>query len=322
MSPTWLSLLLLLATGCPGGSSPNTDSGTDALDTPLPLEAATDSPTDAVAEPEGGSDAGTPAIVTKPDGRTPSNFSCNHHFVDPPLEAPAAHAFAVSVISNTAPMPTPASTGTLSLIDPLTGATAGMPSAMIDATGMALLSLAGNGRSAWRVTASGSRCDPCIDTYEFNRLVGPDATGTTTPLSTEVFEIDHAAGWSEASGFLASQFLLGTILDCDGDPVMGASISVTFDTTNTSATLCPAANTGTDAVCFVFPQSRANPSAFFTSTGAVGQFLVYTQRPGAVSVRALGRLDPGDAAPTTLGTLDAMTFAGSLSRGTTAPLRN
>jgi hypothetical protein len=166
------------------------------------------------------------------------------------------------------------------------------------------------------VSAVGSFCDPCIDSYEFNRLVGPDATAATTPLSTTVFEIDHASGWSEASGFLASQYLLGTILDCDGDPVMNASISVD------GATLCPSPNTGTNAVCFVFPQGKTNPSTSYTSTGAIGQFVVYTQTPGPVSVQAIGRLSPSDTSPSVIGTLDATTFAGSLSLGTTSPLRN
>ena len=96
---------------------------------------------------------------------------------------------------------------------------------------------------------------------------------------------------------------------------MNASISVG------DATLCPGPDTGTNAVCFVFPRDQFNPSSSYTSTGAIGQFVVYTQTPGPVSVQAIGRLLPGDTSPSVIGTLDAVTFDGSLSLGTTSPLR-
>lgn len=270
------------------------------------------------AEGGGGSTAGGNSgamIVTKPDGITPSSFACNHHFTDPPAEASAAHAFSVRIISNVA-KPLPPTSGTVTRIDPSTGSTTGMPSTPIDATGMATLSLPGNARAAWKVSAGGATCDPCIDSYEFNRLVGANATGTTTPLDTIVFEIDHAVGWSEASGFLASQYLVGTILDCDGDPVMNATIAAS------GATSCPSVAMGPEAVCFVFPHdAKANPSTFYTATGATGQFVVYMATPGPVVVSAMGRLLASDASPTVLGKLEAITFAGSLSLGTMSPLR-
>jgi hypothetical protein len=218
------------------------------------------------------------AVVTKPDGVTPSSFGCNHHFADPPAEASADHAFSVQVISNVA-KPLPATTGTLTLLDPSTGSTTGMPGGAIGMTGLATLSLPGHTRAAWKVSADGATCDPCIDSYEFNRLVGDNATGVSNPIGTTVFEIDHAAGWSEASGFLASQYLVGTILDCDGDPVRNATI------TAPGAMPCPDTSADPNAICFVYPQDpQLHPSIVYTSTGPTGQFVVYMQTPGPVAV--------------------------------------
>lgn len=312
--------LAITALACGGaGAQDATGTGGRGAGAAMPTDHDAGDAGDAASARGGGGGAGgaggalgdAGGVVTKPDGK-PSSFACNHHYVEMPSGPPASRTVAVGVVSTHGDKP--AMSGTVVGIDPATGAPLVDGGAPIDAMGDALLSVAPSTHTSFKVTGDNPLfCDPCVDTYAFSTWIPAGAA----PVPATILEIDFLAGVLRG-GFGFGWFpIVGTVRDCDGDPVAGATVAVG------NAPICHSQPNQPPDVCIAYPgPDGLRPDATRTATDADGRFVVFaapSTKP--VSIRALGKLDAqGAAVP--IGSLDAVVFDRSVSFGDTTPLAN
>ena len=247
--------------------------------------------------------------VTKSDGVTPANFACNHSFTDGPVGSTVTEHFHVDAL------PSGTNSGvTLTLVDGTTAQPIGTSSMSSDAGDLSL-DVAGNSRVAWLSHSDGSCArDSCVDTYQFNQLTLANGAAATGTMAVTVWEIDDYAGFISAGGLGPSRnvpagALLGTVTDCDGDPVMNAHVRFH------DAPLC----NQSASPCLWY--DVAGGALSNTATNADGRFLLLGAPLTAFNVTATGVLS-GSTVEAELASADVVGIDQAFSLAALTPLRN
>lgn len=294
-----------------GGPRPPDDATTGDDDATTASVDATTGDDDATTGDAGArGDAGTSTVgpVLKSDGTTPADFSCLHRFTDGPAGAVRDRTVRVGVMTTrdrrgerfaAADIP-------ITLIDPVTGAPTGQPAFRTDANGNATIPLAESTRVAWKIEAGFARpCDPCVDTYEYNRLVRGDA------LEARAVEIDLFFGLSPTTGASTAPKVYLTVVDCAGDPVMNA---------RTDLPICRFGDPARPCVSYLGGDGFQQDPRLPATTGA-GRFYVAPAQGGPLSITVRGST-VSRGAELELGRLDVVTATRAAIFGTITPLAN
>jgi len=255
---------------------------------------------DAAALVDGGAPVPT-SSVTKPDGVTPANYRCNHSFSDGPPGGNVDQHFHVGIMTNSdrEGVRSGAVGARVELVDPRTGASIDPFILVTDAHGNVTLPLGGNVRIAWKIAEGfwGSPCDPCVTTYELNRLT------STATITTRIVEVDHFFGLTPGLGQGSAAKVIGTVVDCDGDPVKNATIEY-----------APPCAPGGQRPCQAY-YAAGRPDVRATATDRDGRFLVFPAAEGPVTVRVRGGAE-------IIGETSFVAFDRSVIWTVATPLRN